>query len=61
MTLFAYAPSEVDMDLIYEAREQRRRERRMWHWCEDCHGHTGPGSPCAVDDEPKDEQEDELT
>lgn len=32
--------------------------RRYAHWCDICHGHTGPGSPCA-EDAPEDEDEDE--
>lgn len=29
---------------------------RRSHWCETCHGHTGPGSPCA-EDEPEHERD----
>lgn len=33
------------------------RPRMRHHWCDICHGHTGPGSPCAED--PPEEQQDE--
>ena len=39
-------------ELRAEARAERRRMRP--HWCRDCLGHTGPGSPCAPDDEDDD-------
>jgi hypothetical protein len=55
--------SDSDMDVMSELRAEdaadRRRRARLWHWCATCHGHTGPGSPCAPDDEP-DEQEEET-
>jgi hypothetical protein len=57
MPIFDYDDTDVDMELVYEAREQRRRARRMWHWCDECHGHTGPGSPCYV--EPEESRDDE--
>lgn len=27
--------------------EDRAERGRYAHWCDVCHGHTGPGSPCA--------------
>lgn len=41
---YGYATDEVPDDVRREAQAQRRR--RLPHWCEDCHGHTQPGSPC---------------
>jgi hypothetical protein len=38
--------------------DYENRPRRP-HWCSVCHGHTGPGSPCATDEEPEDDPEDE--
>lgn len=40
-------------EYAYEARMQRTR----YHWCRDCLGHTGPGSPCAQDEPQDNEQE----
>lgn len=44
-------------DLRAEARAERRRQRS--HWCETCMGHTGPGSPCAPDEDEPEQDEDE--
>lgn len=41
-----------DPDLYAEDVAARRQRARLNHWCEECHGHTGPGSPCAIDEEP---------
>jgi hypothetical protein len=41
-------------------RAEARAQRRRWpHWCEECHGHTGRGSPCAEPPEDTDGVEDE--
>jgi hypothetical protein len=57
-----------DMADAYDEREEARAEAiaerrhlaRMNHWCRDCLGFTGPGSPCAIEeDEPEDEPEDD--
>lgn len=37
---------DVDEDARREAIDERARRRRLHHWCDVCHGHTGPGSPC---------------
>jgi hypothetical protein len=44
-----------DDDLRAEARRERAEQSRAWHWCSDCHGHTGPGSPCYDGPEPEEE------
>lgn len=49
---------EVDMDLLAEARAERRRRAAWNHWCDVCHGHLGAGSPCAPDDEEQPAEED---
>lgn len=46
-----------DPDLVAEAREERRRNAQLWHWCDLCHGHTGPGSPCAPEEDEQEQQE----
>jgi cytochrome c5 len=59
---------EFDSDydeLRAEAAAERRATRALYHWCDECHGHTGPGSPCYAggdEDEPQqadDEEDDE--
>ncbi|MBL0390576.1 hypothetical protein JJ685_05410 [Ramlibacter monticola] len=42
-------------ELRAEDRAERRRLRG--HWCRDCLGHTGPGSPCAPESEEETEAE----
>jgi hypothetical protein len=42
-------------DLRAEAAAQRRRNAH--HFCDVCHGFTGPGSPCAPDEPEEDEDE----
>jgi hypothetical protein len=59
MTLFAF-DNDVDDDLSElraEAAAERRRLRP--HWCSECRGFDGPGSPCYVepDDEPTTEDD----
>jgi hypothetical protein len=44
-----------DADLRAEAMQESRERARLNHWCSECHGHTGPGSPCAVDEEPQED------
>lgn len=47
-------------EFLAEDRERRRRLARMNHWCRDCLGHTGPGSPCAIEeDEPSTDNDEE--
>jgi cytochrome c5 len=47
-------------ELRAEARQQRRENARYHHWCDVCHGHTGPGSPCAPEEpEPEESNDDE--
>lgn len=46
--------ADVDEDL---RREDRAERSRSLHWCSVCHGHTGPGSPCAPEP-PEDEPEE---
>jgi cytochrome c5 len=62
MTTYSYAEHDYEdaeaADLRAEARAERRRN--AYHWCDVCHGHTGPGSPCAPD-EPEDEPQYEET
>lgn len=50
---------DYDYDLRAEAAQERRERARWRHWCEDCHGHTGPGSPCV--EEPPEAQDEEDT
>lgn len=43
-----------------EAAEDRRRSARMNHWCTECNGNVGKGSPCYVEPqepEPQDEED----
>lgn len=50
-------PDDVYDELRAETLAARRRDRS--HWCETCHGKTGPGSPCAEEpenEEPSDER-----
>lgn len=42
---------DIPSDVREEMYEERRARARSRHWCEECHGHTGAGSPCAPDDE----------
>lgn len=35
----------ADAEARREDAEDRIRHARF-HWCDVCHGHTGPGSPC---------------
>lgn len=46
---------DTPSDVLEEMHDERQRRARLNHWCETCHGHTGPGSPCAPDEEPADE------
>lgn len=42
---------DIPSDVREEMYEERRARARYRHWCEECHGYTGAGSPCAPDDE----------
>ena len=52
-------------DIPDDVREDMAAERylasRGRHWCETCHGHTGPSSPCydglELEDEPEGEDD----
>jgi hypothetical protein len=48
----------IDQDGFLADHEDREPRPRAAHWCSVCHGHTGPGSPCA-EDEPEEEVEDD--
>lgn len=49
---------DIPSDVLEEMHDERRRRARLNHWCDLCHGHTGAGSPCAIDDdEPEDEDD----
>jgi cytochrome c5 len=49
-----------EAELRAEARQERRENARYHHWCDVCHGHTGPGSPCAPEEpEPEESNDDE--
>jgi hypothetical protein len=64
MALFFLDTDTDDLsDLRAEDAAQRRKAARLNHWCTECFGRTGPGSPCHVepDDEPEDEDEDDGT
>jgi hypothetical protein len=57
---------EFDSDYEELRAEARAERRRLSHWCDLCHGHTGPNSPCydggGEDDEPvqaSDDQDDD--
>jgi hypothetical protein len=57
----SFMPSLADYDdlrdeLRAEAAAERRRLRP--HWCSECRGHTGQGSPCAPDDNEREEEEE---
>lgn len=43
---------------VWDEPEPRERRSNRYHWCETCHGHTGPGSPCS-EEEPEEEEEDD--
>lgn len=47
----------VDDDARRESMDERRARARLNHWCDVCHGHTGPGSPCAPDDDEPEEND----
>lgn len=52
-----YSRSEFDDDdMRREAIDERRVSR---HWCDTCHGHTGPDSPCYSGPDPEPEEEPE--
>ncbi|MDB5730725.1 MAG: hypothetical protein JWQ03_620 [Variovorax sp.] len=55
-----YTREDAPYDVLEEMHEQRRRNARLNHWCSTCHGHTGPGSPCAPDEPEEDEPEEET-
>lgn len=50
-------PSDVLDDVIAE----RKRAAASRHWCTECHGHTGPGSPCHVPDDEDEPTEEDLS
>lgn len=55
MTDLEAALYEADRaDARAEAQAERAHGRRRRHWCQECRGHTGPGSPCH---EPADDDE----
>jgi hypothetical protein len=60
-----FADDFDDRDSDYDelrAEAMAERRARRGHWCETCHGHTGPGSPCAPDEpeiEPESTTDDE--
>lgn len=58
MSLF-YAYDDVDEDARQDAISERRRAARWNHWCDICHGHLGPGSPCAPEEPEDNEERDE--
>ena len=49
--------SDIDMDEL-RAEDEAERRRLRPHWCSECHGFTGPGSPCRPDED-DDEQTNE--
>lgn len=50
---FDYDPPS---DVRDEMAAERRRRARLNHWCAECHGFTGPNSPCW---EPEESEENE--
>lgn len=48
---------DAPADLVAEVYAERARYRRMRHFCMECLGRTGPGSPC-FEPEPEEEQEE---
>jgi glutathione S-transferase len=54
-----YDDEYADLDLLAEDREARRRRARWNHWCDVCHGHLGPGSPCAPEEDEPEQTDDE--
>lgn len=57
--LFDYDPDDIPSDVREEMYEERRRRIQARHWCDECHGHTGPGSPCHIEPDPEPEPEPE--
>lgn len=49
--------ADVDEDARAEAAAERRQRARMRHWCTECHGNTGPGSPCFIELEPAEDED----
>lgn len=33
-------------ELRAQDRAERREQAKWRHWCDECHGRIGPGSPC---------------
>ena len=54
-----YDPEDIPNDVREEMADERRRRARDRHWCPDCLGHTGPGSPCYQEPEPDPQPEDD--
>lgn len=50
----------IDQDGIPADYEEREPRARQPHWCSECHGHTGAGSPCAEDVEEDAEEESDF-
>ena len=48
-----YDPDDIPNDVREEMADERRRRARDRHWCPECLGHTGPGSPCYQGPEEK--------
>ena len=55
---YSFHDDEHDSERAELAAEARAERRRLGgHWCAECHGHTGPNSPCyAGDEEPEDDE-----
>jgi hypothetical protein len=51
--------SEVPGDVLQEWHEERRIAARRNHWCPECRGNTGPGSPCAPEEDDNEPEEDQ--
>lgn len=45
---------DIDTDMLEERAIERKRLARLRNWCDDCHGFTGPGSPCHEPEESAD-------
>lgn len=50
--------ADRDEEARRDAIDERRRAARLNHFCMDCLGHVGPGSPCAIEPDPEDETDD---
>jgi hypothetical protein len=51
---------DIPYDVLEEMHDERQARRRANHWCDLCHGFTGPDSPCYDGPDPEPEEDEDA-